>query len=156
MVRVTRWKARGCRFDSPLRHIFSFWIFRLLPVADGSAKPIQMKSSMAFIQSNECTERDLILKNYGAGLYNDGSVWCNLRFDDMLLERNIHHTLATYVMQNCMNRWGFIPYLTIGTQDTQLSLNIPLISLPSTKIVPIFISCCINIIMIDVYHMKFS
>ena len=37
--------------------------FRLLPVAHTSAKPMQIKSSMAFIQSKGCKEIDLIFTN---------------------------------------------------------------------------------------------
>ena len=44
--------------------------FRLYPVDNSSAKTIQMKSSMAFIQSNGWTEIDLIFKKYGGG-FND-------------------------------------------------------------------------------------
>ena len=44
-------------FDSRWRHIFSFWIARQLPVAHSSEKIIRMKSRMAFIKCNGCTER---------------------------------------------------------------------------------------------------
>ena len=62
VVRAVHLKARGRWFDSRRRHIFSIWIFRLPPVVHSSAKTIQMKSSMMFIQSNGCTEIHLILK----------------------------------------------------------------------------------------------
>ena len=41
--------------------IFPFWIFGSFPVRDGSAKPIKMKSSMTFIQSNICIKIDMRL-----------------------------------------------------------------------------------------------
>ena len=47
------------------RHTLSFWIFCLYSVDNSSAKIIQMKSSMTFIQSNGWTKIDLILKNKG-------------------------------------------------------------------------------------------
>ena len=43
-------------------HNLSFLIFRLNPVDDSSAKAIQMKLSMTFIESNGWTDKDLILK----------------------------------------------------------------------------------------------
>ena len=64
MVRAARW------FDSQRKHIFSFWILRLLPVAHSSAKTIQMSSSMIFIQSNGCKEIDLIFKKNTGSLYD--------------------------------------------------------------------------------------
>ena len=42
--------------------MFRFWIFRLLSIAHSSVKPIQMKPSMTFMQSNGCAEIDSILK----------------------------------------------------------------------------------------------
>ena len=60
VVRGTRWKEKGRWFDSRPRHKFSFWIFRIRNVVHISAKTIQMKSSMTFIQSNGCTVIDLI------------------------------------------------------------------------------------------------
>ena len=48
--------------------------FRLLPVAHSTAKTIEMKSSMTFIQSNGCREIDLIFFfKYGGGLYYDAT-----------------------------------------------------------------------------------
>ena len=40
----------------------SFWIFCLLPIPDRSVKPIQMKSSMTFIQIKGCIGIDLMFK----------------------------------------------------------------------------------------------
>ena len=37
----------GRGFESRWRHIFSFWIFRSLPVPNRSTEPLQMKSSMS-------------------------------------------------------------------------------------------------------------
>ena len=62
VVRGARLKARGRWFDSRRKHTLSFWIFRLYPVDNSSAKTMQMKSSMTFIERNGCTEIDLILK----------------------------------------------------------------------------------------------
>ena len=62
MVREARWKEKGRWFDSRPRHKLSFWNFRIRNVVHISAKTIQMKSSMTFIQSNGCTGIDLILK----------------------------------------------------------------------------------------------
>ena len=71
VVRAALLKAR-CRWnDSRWRHIFSFWIFCLLPVSHCLAKPIQMKSSIKLIKSNGYKEINLILNKYGDGLYDD-------------------------------------------------------------------------------------
>ena len=60
--------------ESLVRFPAEAYIFILnfsLPIAHSSAKPIQMKSSMTFIQSNGYKEIYLILNNYGDGLYDD-------------------------------------------------------------------------------------
>ena len=75
VVRAARWKAKGRWFDSRRRHIFFILNFCLLPVSHRSKTTIQMKSSTTFIQSNGCTEMDLILKNIGGGLYDDTSAF---------------------------------------------------------------------------------
>ena len=62
MFRASRWKVSDRWVDSRRRYIFSFWISRLNPVVHSSAKPMQMNSSMTFIQSNGCKEIDLIFK----------------------------------------------------------------------------------------------
>ena len=62
MDRTTRWKAKGHRFNFRWRHIFSFRIVRLLPVAHISAKSAQM--SITFFYSDGWKKRDLILKIY--------------------------------------------------------------------------------------------
>ena len=53
-------KVRGRWFDSCWRLTFLFWMFSLFSVPHSSAKPIQMKSSMAFIRSNRWIEIDII------------------------------------------------------------------------------------------------
>ena len=50
---------------------FNFAFFRLLPTAHSSSKPIQMESSMTFVQSNGYKEIYLILDKYGDCLYDD-------------------------------------------------------------------------------------
>ena len=73
MVKPSRWKARDYWFDSRLKHNYvSVCIFRLLPDARSSAKPIIMKSSMTSIKSNGCKEIDLILEKCGGGIFYDG------------------------------------------------------------------------------------
>ena len=62
MVRGARWRKKGRWFDSRPRHKLSFWNFRIRNIVHISAKTIQMKSSMTFIQSNGCTGIYLILK----------------------------------------------------------------------------------------------
>ena len=54
-------RKRGVAGSIPGREKFSFRIFRSFLVLDISAKPIQMKSSMTFIQSNRCIEIDRIV-----------------------------------------------------------------------------------------------
>ena len=39
---------------------FHFGFFHFLTIPHSSAKPIQMKSSMTFIQNKRCTERKII------------------------------------------------------------------------------------------------
>ena len=48
-------------FEYRWRHRVSFCMFCSLSVPHSSAKPVQMKSSMTYIQSNRCTEIDIIL-----------------------------------------------------------------------------------------------
>ena len=52
-----------------------FEFFRFLPVAHSSAKPIQIKSSMNFIQGNGCKERDLIFFRNDGSIYDDMSAF---------------------------------------------------------------------------------
>ena len=61
--------SKICRHE-PWRHIFSFWHFCLLPVPHNSVNPVQMKSSMTFIQSNGCIEIDLIFTKFGGSTYD--------------------------------------------------------------------------------------
>ena len=44
----------GCEFESRWRHIFSFWIFRSLPVPNRSMQPLQMKQACPFTWSHSC------------------------------------------------------------------------------------------------------
>ena len=63
--------VRGSQVLFPAEaHIFIL-NFRFIPVAHSSAKPLQMKSSMAFIQNHGCKEIDLSLNENGDGLYYD-------------------------------------------------------------------------------------
>ena len=69
-VLIAEWLERnagkqGVAVSIPGRGVY----FRLLLVAHSTAKTIQMKSSMTFIQSNACTEIDLIFKKNMAEIY---------------------------------------------------------------------------------------
>ena len=71
---MTEWsKAPGCKascrwYDPRLRLL----IFRFLPVFRSSVKPIQMNSSMTFLQSNRCD----IKTSYGNGI----RIWLQVSF----------------------------------------------------------------------------
>ena len=82
---MARWKARNRLFDSPRRHVHCIFIlnFSFLPVADSSTKPIHMISRMTFILSKGCKEIDLLLNEYGDGLYYDLSA-LSFNFDILL------------------------------------------------------------------------
>ena len=51
--------------ESCWRHWASFCIIRSFPVLHSSAKPVQMKSCMKFIESNTCIEIDIIFLKIG-------------------------------------------------------------------------------------------
>ena len=111
MVRGTRWIARGRLFDSRRRHTLSFWIFCLYPVDNSSAKTIQIKSSMTFIQSNGWTEIDLILKQIWRRF-----IWWQVSFnmkDNMLLEilssyRFLNSSIGTGALKLCNTKFRWL------------------------------------------------
>ena len=49
---------------------FHFGIFACFPFLTTSVNPVQMKSSMTFIQSNGCIEIDLIFTKFGGSTYD--------------------------------------------------------------------------------------
>ena len=67
-------------FDSVKTHIFSFWIYRLLLFPQSWVKPIQMKSSMTYIQTNGCTKINIILTKRWQWL-----IWVQNSFKHILL-----------------------------------------------------------------------
>ena len=105
----------GRWFDSRRWHISSFWIFRIYPVDNSSAKTIQMKSSMTFIQSNGWTEIDLILKQILRR-----HIW-HVSFNVSVQAPARGHHFYTAITRNrplmspfttCLGYGGYIPDLT--------------------------------------------
>ena len=62
-------RKQGVAGSIPAGGTYFHFEFFAFPVVHSSARPIQMKSSMTFIQSNGCNEIDLILNKYGGCLY---------------------------------------------------------------------------------------
>ena len=83
--------AECCWFEYHWRQIFSFWSFRLPPVHHSTVKPITMKSSITFIQSNRSIKLYIISKSWRR------YIWVQYSFNKHMCERQsfIYKTVRT-------------------------------------------------------------
>ena len=78
--RVARVTSKGSLVRFPAEAYIIIWNFRWGNVVHISAKTTQMNSSMTFIQSNRCTQIDLILKQIWRRF-----IWWQVSFKDVRL-----------------------------------------------------------------------
>ena len=93
--------VKGCWFESRWRHTrISIFNFRLLRVPHSSAKPIQMKSSMTFIQSDRYLEKYIILKRrvvyINACVLAIFKAWIRFHFPPILYKSFFVATILAY------------------------------------------------------------
>ena len=139
MVRASCWKARGRWIDSRCRNIFSFWFFRLLPVAHSSAKLIPIKSTMRIIQTYGCKEIDLIFKKYGGGINDDMSA-----FTSDIVSANFFYLRCGYELRYDVFVW-IISKIYDKTLFLQLSLH-QSVNLKAMKFRNLILGFAINLV----------